>query len=211
MKKLTGIFTLVLVMIFSVSSFAQLSKAEKKEWKKKAKEYAKNPASLKQLVEDNEVLQGQVSKLTNDAKGLQSRISDKDAKLSELQDDLAKLRSDLSTAKAAAREATQSKSTPSSSGEKMIDGVVFKVQIGAFRNKDLSKYFENNENFGGESGDDGLQKITLGQFRDYWEADTFKKYLREMGVKDAWIVPYKDGTRVPIKDVLEGVVSDDAE
>ena len=88
----------------------------------------------------------------------------------------------------------------------MIDGVVFKVQIGAFRNKDLSKYFDNNENFSGENADD-LQKITLGQFRDYWEADTFKKYLREMGVKDAWIVPYKDGVRVPIKDVLEGVVA----
>lgn len=27
-----------------------------------------------------------------------------------------------------------------------------------------------------------------------------------MGVKDAWIVPYKDGQRVEIKDVLEGVV-----
>jgi hypothetical protein len=29
-----------------------------------------------------------------------------------------------------------------------------------------------------------------------------------MGVKDAWIVPYRDGTRVEIKDVLEGVVGD---
>ena len=48
-------------------------------------------------------------------------------------------------------------------------------------------------------------RYTLGEFRDYWEADKFKKYLREMGVKDAWIVPYKDGKRVPIKDVLEGV------
>ena len=86
------------------------------------------------------------------------------------------------------------------------DGVVFKVQIGAFRNKDLSKYFENNENFGGETDADGVQKITLGKFRDYWESDTFKKYLREMGVNDAWIVPYKDGERVAMKDVLEGVV-----
>jgi hypothetical protein len=29
-----------------------------------------------------------------------------------------------------------------------------------------------------------------------------------MGVKDAWIVPYQDGQRVEIKDVLEGVVAD---
>ena len=31
--------------------------------------------------------------------------------------------------------------------------------------------------------------------------------MREMGVKDAWIVPYKDGQRVEIKDVLEGVLA----
>jgi hypothetical protein len=31
-----------------------------------------------------------------------------------------------------------------------------------------------------------------------------------MGVKDAWIVPFKDGQRVDIKDVLEGVVADKA-
>jgi hypothetical protein len=29
-------------------------------------------------------------------------------------------------------------------------------------------------------------------------------------VKDAWIVPFKDGQRVDIKDVLEGVVADKA-
>ena len=92
----------------------------------------------------------------------------------------------------------------------LFKGVVFKVQVGAFKNKDLQKYFDNNPNFGGEAGKEPTdpQKITIGIFRDYWEADTFKKYMREMGVSDAWIVPYRDGVRVEIKDVLEGVTSD---
>jgi cell division septation protein DedD len=85
------------------------------------------------------------------------------------------------------------------------EGVVFKVQIGAFKNKDLSKYLEASENFSGETDENGLKRYSLGVFRDYWEADTFKKYLREMGVKDAWIVSFKDGQRVPIKEVLENV------
>ncbi|MTI39132.1 Ezrin/radixin/moesin family protein [Fulvivirga lutimaris] len=195
-----------MVGAITFNASAQMDKKEKKEWKKKAKEYAKNPEQLKQLVDDNQALQGQVNSLKADNTGLQSKMSDKDAKISELQDDMAKLRSDLAAAKAAAKE-SKPKPVEMKSGEKMIDGVVFKVQIGAFRNKDLSKYFDNNENFGGESAD-GTQKITLGQFRDYWEADTFKKYLREMGVKDAWIVPYRDGVRVEIKDVLEGVVTE---
>lgn len=206
MKKITLLFTIIMVGAITFNASAQMDKKEKKEWKKKAKEYSKSPEQLKQLVDDNQALQGQVNSLKADNTGLQSKISDKDAKISELQDDMAKLRSDLAAAKAAAKEA-KPKPTEMKAGEKMIDGVVFKVQIGAFRNKDLSKYFDNNENFGGESAD-GTQKITLGQFRDYWEADTFKKYLREMGVKDAWIVPYRDGVRVEIKDVLEGVVTE---
>ncbi|UII28454.1 Ezrin/radixin/moesin family protein [Fulvivirga maritima] len=207
MKRITALLTLVLAVAWVTSSYAQLSKDEAKEWKNKAKEYKKNPEELKQLVEEKESLEGEVSSLKNENTGLQSRVSDQNAKISELQEDMSKLRNDLASARAELRDAQASPATaaPSSDG-KMVDGVVFKVQVGAFRNKDLSKYFDNNENFSGES-EDGMQKITLGQFRDYWEADTFKKYLREMGVKDAWIVPYKDGTRVDIKDVLEGVIA----
>ncbi len=84
-------------------------------------------------------------------------------------------------------------------------GIAFKVQIGSFRDKDLAKYFENHENFAGEIREDGTQAITLGIMRDYWAADTFKKYLREMGVKDAWIVPFRDGQRVELKEVLENL------
>ena len=208
MKKLSAILTLVLVGAFVSTSYAQLSKDEAKEWKNKAKEYKKDPEALKNLVEEHQSLQGQVNSLKSENNAMQSRLSDKDAKISELQDDLTKLRSDLSAAKAEARKAKAEPAQPSTGGD-MVDGVVFKVQIGAFRNKDLSKYFDNNPNFGGETAED-MQKITLGQFRDYWEADTFKKYLREMGVKDAWIVSYKDGNRVELKDVLEGVVADDS-
>ena len=32
-----------------------------------------------------------------------------------------------------------------------------------------------------------------------------KKYMREMGVSDAWIISYRDGVRVPIKEVLENI------
>jgi cell division protein FtsN len=84
-------------------------------------------------------------------------------------------------------------------------GTWFKVQVGAFENIDMSEYFKNNPNFSGEQTEEGLQRITLGRFRDYWEADRFKKTLRKMGVKEAWIVPYKEGVRVPLKEVLENL------
>jgi chromosome segregation ATPase len=195
-----------LALIFSASqSFAQLSKKDKKEWKKKAKEFAKNPANLRQFTEDKEAAEGQVSSLNDRVSQLQSSMSNKDARIAELEDQLSQARSQLTSAKT---EISQLKTTPVANEMDFSQGVVFKVQIGAFKNKDLQKYFDNNPNLGGEVKDDEPQKITIGIFRDYWEADQFKKYMREMGVKDAWIVPYRDGQRVEIKDVLEGVVSD---
>jgi uncharacterized small protein (DUF1192 family) len=202
----TRVLFLCLALIFSGTQvFAQLSKKEKKEWKKKAKEFAKNPANLKTLVEtkqvvetDNSALKGQVSALNND-------VSNKSAKIAELEDQIAKMRSELTSTKA---ELAQLKEAPPINPMDFSKGVVFKVQIGAFKNKDLAKYFDNNPNFGGEATDKGEQRFTIGVFRDYWEADKFKKYMRDMGVKDAWIVPFKDGQRVEIKDVLEGVVAD---
>src|SRR6185369_1031081 len=164
----TRVFIFCLALIFSgIQVFAQLSKAEKKEWKKKAKEYSKNPAELKSLMEakpaadaDNSTLKGQVGTLN-------SQVSDKNAKIADLEDQLAKMRSDLTTTKA---ELAQLKETPPApSPMDFSKGVIFKVQIGAFKNKDLSKYFDNNPNFGGEATEKGEQRFTIGVFRDYWE------------------------------------------
>jgi TolA-binding protein len=206
----TRVLFLCLALIFSGTTvFAQLTKAEKKEWKKKAKEFKKNPAALKQLNEEKQTADNSVVDLSGQVKTLQSTVSDKNAKIAELEDQISRMRSELNSAKA---ELAQLKAAPAVvSPMDFSKGVVFKVQVGAFKNKDLSKYFENNPNFGGEAADKDKnepQKITIGIFRDYWEADTFKKYMREMGVKDAWIVPYKDGVRVEIKDVLEGVTQE---
>ncbi len=202
----TRVLILCLALIFSGAQvFAQLSKKEKKEWKKKAKEYAKNPANLKTLTEEKQSADNSVTSLKADVNRLQSSISDKDSKIADLEDQISKMRSELTSTRAALE---QLKASPPVNAMDFSKGVVFKVQIGAFKNKDLSKYFENNPNFSGEVKEGEPQKVTIGIFRDYWEADTFKKYLREMGVKDAWIVPYKDSKRVEIKDVLEGVIGD---
>lgn len=205
MKKLTLIFCLVLLFAGS-QTFAQLTKQEKKEWKKKAKEFKGNPESLKQLSDDKAAADAQVATLTNQVKQLQSSNGDKDARIAELEDQLAQARGELTSARAEIAQLKQA--PPTANPMDFSKGVVFKVQIGAFKNKDLKKYFDNNPNFGGEAAEKGDQKLTIGVFRDYWEADTFKKYMRDMGVKDAWIVPYRDGQRVEIKDVLEGVIGD---
>ena len=203
------VIIICLALIFSGSQvFAQLSKAEKKEWKKKAKQYAKNPASLKEMTEAKQTADNQVTKLNGDVKQLQSTVSDKNARIAELEDQVARMRSDLSASQAKLAEL---EAQPVIHPLDFSKGIVFRVQIGAFTKKDLSKYFDNNPNFGGEASEkdpQDPQRITIGVFRDYWEADTFKKYMRDMGVKDAWIVPYNDGTRAELKDVLPNIEFD---
>ena len=205
----TNVIIVCLALIFSGSHvFAQLSKAETKEWKIKAKQYRKDPSSLKTFTEAKQTSDNQLVKLNGEVKALQSTVSDKNAKIADLEDQLSRMRGQVASLNA---ELAQLKANPIINPMDFSKGVVFKVQVGAFKNKDLSKYFDNNPNFGGEAADKNSaepQRITIGIFRDYWEADTFKKYMRDMGVKDAWIVPYRDGTRVEIKDVLEGVVLD---
>ncbi|MBX2961291.1 MAG: Ezrin/radixin/moesin family protein [Cyclobacteriaceae bacterium] len=204
MKKITLLFCMALLFA-GTQTFAQLSKQEKKEWKKKAKEYAKQPSNLKQFTEDKQSADNQVATLNRRVTELQKSVSDKDARIAELEDQLSQMRGQLTAARA---ELAQLKENPVINPMDFSRGVVFRVQVGAFKNKDLQKYFDNNPNFGGEAKDNEPQRITIGIFRDYWEADQFKKYMREMGVKDAWIVPYRDGQRTEIKEVLEGVTAE---
>lgn len=201
MKNIILILTLCLCVCFiSTSSYAQKRKQTKedkaiaKEWKKKAKEL--DPLEYKSLIEEQIKLRAESSELNAKMLSFEEQMSGKDTEISRLQAELKEMQGKMA-------EEQSSNVT----GKKMsAKGIVFKVQIGAFRNKDLSKYFENNQNFSGDVDQDGVKKYTIGYFGDYWEADTFKKYLRSMGVKDAWIVPYKDGQRVNIKDVLEKAI-----
>ncbi len=205
MKNLVLIFAIIFCISAVNVATAQLTKKETKEWKKKLKKTS--PEQFKRMYDENSSLKSEVSSLQGQLSSIQGSMGEKDSKIAELTEENRKMEAQVNAAKKAIAKAQQDAEQSQPSAVAVDDsGVVFKVQIGAFRNKDLSKYFENNPNFGGETDEDGVQKITLGRFRDYWEADTFKKYLREMGVNDAWIVPYKDGTRVAMKDVLEGVV-----
>lgn len=203
--KTTKLFLCLLLLFAGTETFAQLSKQERKEWKRKAKSYVKQPADLKQFTEDKQSADNQVAALNKRVNDLQRAMGEKDARIAELEDQLAQTRSQLSAARS---ELTRLKENPVINPMDFSRGVVFRVQVGAFKNKNLQKYFDNNPNFGGEARDGEPQRITIGIFRDYWEADQFKKYMREMGVKDAWIVPYRDGQRTDIKEVLESVVTE---
>jgi hypothetical protein len=204
MRKVVFLF---LIMLLSLNySFAQKmtkeEKAEAKEWAKKMKNL--KPLDYKHLIEEKEQLSQQATEASQNLNQCTSSQAAKDEEIIKLRAELDSVKTVAPVAAAVSSTSKGGKKGASSSPSTAKAGVVYKVQIGAFRNKDLTKYFNNNKNFSGDVDPDGAKKYTLGEFVEYWEADNFKKYLREMGVKDAWIVAYKDGNRVPIKDALEG-------
>ena len=192
-------FALAFVLTLSSMSFStEMSKEEKKEWASKLK--SMTPETFKALVENKD-------KYKEDVINLQTRVDELESENDQINSEI----DDYKAAAAAAEEkAQQAASAPvaesGSATPTPAKGVVFKVQVGAFKNFDLTKYFDRHQNFSGEVDADGTMKYTLGIFSDYWEADKFKKYMRAMGVKGAWIVSYKDGKRVNIKEVLEGSI-----
>ena len=200
MKKTISLLAIILCLGMVYEASAQMDKKEAKEWKKRIKKLT--PEQYKQLLDENKSLKGQVTSLKTELSNVDDRLAEKDEQIVSYQQQVGDLRNELARAQSQAKPKNVAASNTGGSIDESR-GIVFKVQLGAFKKKDLKKY-DNSPNFSAEDGD-GLQKFTLGVFRDYWEADTFKKHLRSMGVKEAWIVSYRDGQRVPIKEVLEGV------
>lgn len=204
MKNIASLLILLFCVAFTFDGNAQMSKKEQKEWKKRIK--ALSPEQYKTLLDDNKSLKSQNASLKAEVAGVDGRIADKDNQISSLQDQVADLKDQLADALARPEPEPQRTAGPAvGAGINDQEGIVFKVQIGAFKQKDLSKYLDAGDNFSGETDENGLKRYSLGVFREYWDADTFKKYLREMGVKGAFIVSYRDGQRVDIKDVLESI------
>ena len=208
MKNLIVVLLFVIGLGTAFEGTAQMSKKDAKEWKKRKK--SMDVEQFKAMFDENKSLKGQVSSLRTELASTEEGIADKDDQIAQYQEQVSDLRNEVNAAnaevaKAKEAAAAQPKQQPQIGGVNDQVGIVFKVQIGAFKSKNLTKYLAASNNFSGETDEQGLKQYTLGVFTDYWDADTFKKYLREMGVKDAWIVSFKDGQRVPIKDVLESV------
>lgn len=202
MKKFVMFFFLALALGFSVDGVAQKKKKKKKkgneskEWKKKMK--SMDPLAFKAMSEELQVLKGQAATKDRELSALRKQVTTKEAEAAAKDAQIGELKRKFEEA-AAMKDNVKD---VTAGADDFTKGVVYKVQVGAFRLKDLTKYTEL-ENFKWEQDPDGVKKYTIGHFRDYWEADTFKKYMREMGVKDAWIVAYVDDERKDIKEVLD--------
>ena len=76
-------------------------------------------------------------------------------------------------------------------------GYEFKVQIGAY------KKLKMGDPTSGEGfsllKESGMSKYFVGSFDNFKEADDFKKEVRRLGIKDAFVVAFKDGVKMDLE------------
>jgi hypothetical protein len=193
-------------------------KLELKDWEKKKKDL--KPLQLRDLIEENHRLRMQNQKLDVDLKEIELKLRETIKKELMLQQTNAAIRdlSELPPGSYTIDKATgqvfiggildERYGVDPITGIPFIKGVIFKVQIGANKDLDLKDVLideVHHENLEQEK-EENLYKYTIGHFRNYWEANKLKKGIRAMGIQLAWIVPYKDGKRVLLKEVLSTVI-----
>lgn len=205
MKMHTLLATLALLSAFTFGALAtaqaqELDKDTRKTWKKKQRKM--ETEEFYRIMTEYQKMKRSDNAMERQVKSMSREVTDLNQRIAELEEELRKAKAkNGDTADSTARNTSTTSENGIPAGEDYDQGVVFRVQIGAFTNRDLTKY-TNHPRFRAETDADGTKKYTIANFRDYWEADLFKKYLREMGVEDAWIVSYRDGQRTDIANVL---------
>ncbi len=90
----------------------------------------------------------------------------------------------------------------------MPDGLIFQVQIGAFRNPIPQDHFAQFAPVMGQKLDNGITRYRAGIFRVYKEALDARDLIREKGYSDAFVVVYLDGEKLTgpqARDILAQV------
>ena len=83
-----------------------------------------------------------------------------------------------------------SASNPFPIDEPLPDGVVYKIQLGAFSRTPSANAFRGLTPISGESLDNGITKYFAGLFWKYSDADNALRQVREYGFSDAFLVSF---------------------
>jgi len=103
------------------------------------------------------------------------------------------------------RPATERRAEAIAIDAPMPEGIVFKVQIGAFRNALPEETFSDMTPVMGESVGNGLVRYTAGLFTTFDQAAGAKDKVRDRGYRDAFVVAYRNGQRIPLGEAMREV------
>ncbi|MCU0445675.1 MAG: hypothetical protein MUE85_12245 [Microscillaceae bacterium] len=197
MKKILTKTALILGLITLLieATWAQLSKEEEAKLRKELKSL--KIEQLKQLRnqqfdldEQASTRNAQIVQKRADVNNAQKDLQKKDEGIEYLEEQLRKLKGQVGEVNA----------TKQGRGNHEC---AFSVQIGAYKNRDLTQYMEKHPNFGVETDESGYKKYLMGYFTSYWEAKSLSKHLDKAGAQ-TYVVGFYKGKRIPdLKDMTQ--------
>lgn len=199
-----------LCLLISLFSFAlttvsaqEMTKEEKKQWKQVAKQYSRDLQGLKTLVEEHDYFKDRAQSMEGELSQARADVDAKDRQISAYQEQIADLNTRLLAAETAAQAQPDlvSRTGTPTTGQSDMMGIVFRVQIGAFEKTKMDANMATGDNMTVEQ-EGGLQRITVGNFRSHADAIGLRDRLRAMGVKDAFVVGYRDGQRIDVNEAI---------
>lgn len=86
---------------------------------------------------------------------------------------------------------------------KVPDGLVFRVQIGAFKSRLPDNSFRGLSPVNGETAPNGYIRYTAGNFNKLENANAVKNDLKNLGYSDAFVVVFYNGKRISLNEALD--------
>ena len=97
-------------------------------------------------------------------------------------------------------ETSYSESNPIPVNPPHPDGLIFKVQVGAFRRPIPQDLFKGFAPISAEKVRDDITRYRVGYFKNEQNANTSKNTIRGLGYSDAFVVAIYNGDRIPVSE-----------
>ena len=91
----------------------------------------------------------------------------------------------------------------------MPKGIIYQVQVGAFRQKIDPRMFNGLTPLVGEQISSGITRYKVGYFRGFTSANIAKGRIRELGYSDAFVVVFYNGNRITVEKAREVITAAD--
>ncbi len=171
------------------------NKNEARELKREMQEYYYDIELFEHTRNEVAVAKKKSDSLNQIVQELRKKETENNEAIQKIHDERAKNQEIIRKLEEEAKIASERKEVPN-------QGTFFSIQIGAFNQSTISELFnQNTVDLKVENDASGFKKYMLGGYTTYEDASAARKKVLKMGAKGAWIVAYKNGSRVPMTDV----------
>ncbi len=179
------IFTLLsMCLCVSKTSAQDLNRQEKKALEKELKSLSRDLDRFKEIKDEDKTLQQMIARK-------RTTLAQEFSVLNQKQDSLNQLEKRLMMQ----RDNAWQLSNRLTSSFTQDAEVLFRVQIGAYRNPKLAKMLSEQGSFFMDDSPQGIKRYMIGTFNSYGEAKSFANELSGSGAQ-AFVVGYLQGNRI---------------